>query len=135
VPVEVTKIVKETVEVPVEVTKIVEKVVEVPAEEAAEAGPVTLEVFNPSGANEVTALHAARLDTLEGKTICEVSNLGWQSIRTAPYLREVLQNLYPTSTFIPYTEFPTGDIGLPKTNVAELVKQAGCDAVIVGNAG
>jgi hypothetical protein len=137
VPVEVEKIVKETVEVPVEVTKIVEKIVEVPAGEAAEAGPVTLEVYDPTGAMEVTHLFAPRLDTLEGKTICEVTNASWQNDRTSPYIRELLQNMYPTATFIPYTEFPeyVGKYEMVAEGVGEALKAAGCDAAIVGNAG
>jgi hypothetical protein len=133
VPVEVTKIVEKEVEVPVEVTKIVEKIVEVPAGEA-EAGPVTLELYDPTGAFEVTQTFASRLDTLEGKTICEVSDRIWEADRTFPLIRELLQKQFPTATFIPYTEFPETDTANPD-NPAEAVKAAGCDAVIVGNAG
>jgi hypothetical protein len=136
VPVEVTKIVEKEVEVPVEVTKIVEKIVEVPAGEAGPAGPVTLEVFDPTGAFEVSELHAARLDTLEGKTICELSNLGWQSIRTMPYLREVLQKMYPTAKFIPWEELtPTREHMEDLDHVEKVLQENKCDAAIVGNAG
>jgi hypothetical protein len=135
VPVEVEKIVKETVEVPVEVTKIVEKIVEVPAGEAAEAGPVTLEVSDPTGAFEVTVVHAPRLDTLEGKTICELSVGGaWQWERTFPLIGELLKNAYPTATIIPHTEFPIG-ADMPDQETLDLIKAKGCDAVIVGNGG
>jgi hypothetical protein len=135
VPVEVEKIVKETVEVPVEVTKIVEKIVEVPAGEAAEAGPVTLELFDPTGAIEVTALHAPRLDTLDGKTICELTNTSWESPRTFPAIRELLQKQFPTVKIIPYTEFPQGTLPMATQEAVDAVKAAGCDAVITGNAG
>ena len=101
--VEVEKIVKETVEVPVEVTKIVE----VAAEGAGQAGPVTLEVLDPSGASVVTQVHAPRLDSLEGKTICFVSNDIWQSWRTQPLIGELLQKQYPTVKIIPWTDLPT----------------------------
>ena len=63
---------------------------------------VELEVFDPTGSIVVTQLHAPRLDTLDGKTVCEVSNEGWQTGRTFPYIRELLQQMYPTVTFIPY---------------------------------
>jgi hypothetical protein len=135
-PTPAPQIVKETVEVPVEVTKIVEKIVEVPAGEAVEAGPVALEVFDPTGAFEVTELHAARLDTLEGKTICELSNLGWQSIRTMPYLRDVLQKMYPTAKFIPWEELtPTREHMDDLDHVEKVLQENECDAAIVGNAG
>jgi hypothetical protein len=134
VPVEVEKIVKETVEVPVEVTKIVEKIVEVPAE-GCEAGPVTLEVFDPTGAFEVTETFAPRLDTLEGKTICALGS-GWESERTFPVILELLQNEYPTAKFIPETETVwTSDQIMDLEFVAQIVKEKGCDAVITGNAG
>ncbi len=121
------EVIKETVEVPVEVTKIVE----VPGP-PGEAGPVTLEVPDPSGAFEVTELHAPRLDTLEGKTICMLGNESWQQQRTSPYIQELLEKMYPTATFIPYTEFPTE---INDKKIGGIVKDAGCDAVIIGNAG
>jgi hypothetical protein len=127
------QVVKETVEVPVEVTRIVEK--EVIKEVPAGAGPVTLDLSNPAGAREVTVLHTARLDTLEGKTICELSNLGWQSHRTFPLIRQLLQQQFPTATFIPYTEFPQGTSDIPTQETVDAVIAAGCDAVIAGNAG
>jgi hypothetical protein len=136
VPVEVTKIVEKEVEVPVEVTKIVEKIVEVPAGEAAEVGPVALEVHDPTGAFEVTLLHAARLDTLEGKTICEVTNGSWEDKRTFPLIEELLKRQFPTIKIIPHTEFPSGtNVINVQADLGEIVKEKGCDAVIVGNAG
>ncbi len=36
---------------------------------------VTLEVHNPTGAVEMALLHASRLDSPEGKTICELSDV------------------------------------------------------------
>jgi hypothetical protein len=101
------------------------------------SGPVELKVYDPAGAREVTVLHAPRLNTLEGKTICELSNDGWQHDRTFPLIRELLQRQFPTVKIIPYTEFPrgrgAGEIDDDKT--AKMVKDKRCDAVIVGNAG
>jgi len=102
---------------------------------AGEAAPVTLEVFDPTGAFEVSQLFSPRLDTLEGKTICEVSNDSWQSERTFPLIRELLQNQYPTMTIIPYTEFPHGTDEIDVEEKWDQLKEAGCDAVIVGNGG
>jgi hypothetical protein len=138
VPVEVEKIVKETVEVPVEVTKIVE----VPAGETGPAGPVRLEVYDPTGALNIEHLFSPRLDTLEGKTICFVgADMIWQEERTFPYLEELLKNLYPSINIIQYTEFPHGDArfpvmgGVANPDLAKLLKAAGCQGAIIGNAG
>jgi len=133
------QVIKETVEVPVEVTREVEKIVEVEkvVEVPAGAGPVTLEVYDPCGAFEVSLLNAPRLDTLEGKTICELSNRSWEADRTFALIRELLQKQFPTAKFVTYDQFPTGTGALTSedTKLGELVKAAGCDAVITGNAG
>lgn len=113
-----------------------QKTVEIPAK----PGPVTLEVYDPSGAFEVAQLFAARLDTLKGKTICEINNGSWEYQRTFPLIRELLQKQFPTAKFIPYTEFPIIPLVTPVTATTfaptiKLVKAKGCDAVITGNAG
>jgi hypothetical protein len=94
-------------------------------------------VYDPTGGIEVVKLHAARLDTLAGKTICEVSNLSWEDDRTFPLIRELLQKQFPTAKIIPYTEFPRGTavISDATTKLGEALKAAKCDAVITGNAG
>jgi len=102
---------------------------------AAEAGPVTLEVFDPSGAYEVTQLHAARLDTLEGKTICEVSNSSWEADRTFPVIRSLLQKQFPTAKIIPYTELPNANVLTGMKDLSAILEEKSCDAVILGNAG
>jgi hypothetical protein len=102
---------------------------------AAPATPVKLEVHDPTGAYEVTKLHPRRLDTLEGKTICEISVGGaWQFERTFPVIRELLQKKYPTTKIIPYTEFPVGAVW-PDKKTLELIKEKGCQAAIIGNGG
>ena len=65
----------------------------------------TLEVFDPSGATEVSVLHAPRLQSLNGKTVALLSDDMWQAHRMLPMIREKLQALYPDATFIPETEF------------------------------
>ena len=103
---------------------------------AGEAGPVTLEIFDPSGATEINVLHAPRLDTLEGKTICELSNDSWEFDRTFPVIEEALKKQFPTIKFIRYTEFPHSSVVIrDQEDLGEIVKAAGCDAVILGNAG
>jgi len=93
-----------------------------------------LEVFDPAGATEINTPHAPRLDTLDGKTICELSNDQWQAHRTFPLIRELLQKQFPTVKIIPYTEFPEGTSEIDSDGVADLVKDKGGQAVIVGNA-
>jgi len=102
---------------------------------AAEAGPVTLEVYDPTGAVEVTVLFSPRLDTLEGKTICEVSNGSWEAERTFPRIRELLQSQFPTVKIVPYTEFPVGSTQIDIAQIGEMVEAKGCQAAILGNAG
>ncbi|MCL2669435.1 MAG: hypothetical protein FWE89_02005 [Syntrophaceae bacterium] len=97
---------------------------------------MTLDVFDPTGAIEVTNLFAPRLSDLNGKTICELSNNSWEADRTFPAIRELLQKQFPGVKIVPYTEFPHGNRELESaTNIGDLVVQKGCQAVITGNAG
>jgi hypothetical protein len=105
---------------------------EVPAPAAA-AGPVTLAVYDPTGVIEVTQLFAPRLADLNGKTICDLSDNMWQVARTFPLIDQMLQKQFPTAKIIPYTEFPSGTAD--NDTAVNLMKQKGCQAVIVGNAG
>jgi hypothetical protein len=103
--------------------------------DALAADPVTLEVYDPTGATKISDLPAPRLDTLAGKTICELAVGGaWQFERTFPLIRELLQRKYPSAKTIPYTEFPVGT-DMPDKKTLDLIKAKGCSAVIIGNAG
>ncbi len=100
-----------------------------------EADPVTLEVLYPTGAIEVTQLHSARLQDLRGKTICELSNARWETERTFPVIRQLLQKRFPDAKIIPYTEFIVGKIEIENAeNIGEMMRKKGCQAVITGNA-
>jgi hypothetical protein len=99
------------------------------------AAPVTLSLRNPTGGVEVTQLHAARLQDLNGKTICELSNDMWESHRTLPAVGELLKRQFPTAKIIPYTEFPHSNEAIDNDKTVAVIKQKGCQAVIVGNAG
>ncbi|MBI2910145.1 MAG: hypothetical protein HYX92_21090 [Chloroflexi bacterium] len=99
------------------------------------AGPVTLELYDPTGAFDVPEVHAPRLDTLGGKTICELSNGVWEADRTFSLMREALRKGFPDVRTIPYTEFPIGNDEIDIDDISEIVKRKGCQAVIVGNAG
>lgn len=96
---------------------------------------MTLEVYDPSGGYEVTQLHAPRIDSLAGKTICELSNGSWEDARTFPAIRELLQNQYPDATIVPFTDFPVGSLEIDTDQTGTLLQEKGCQAVIVGNAG
>lgn len=96
---------------------------------------VELEVYNPTGAVDITEVFAPRLADLNGKTICELSNGSWQDTRTFPVIRELLQKRFPRAKIIPYTEFARGRAEVETDENIDLVVKKGCDAVITGNAG
>ena len=87
------------------------------------------------GGVEVTQLHSARLGDLNGKTICELSNDMWEAHRTLPAVGELLKRQFPTAKIIPYTEFPHSDREIDNDKTANTIKEKGCQAVIIGNAG
>jgi hypothetical protein len=106
-----------------------------------QTGSVKLEVLNPLSDVTVTGGNAARLDTLNGKTLCEVYTTGdYSGDRTFPVIRELLQRRFPDVKMVPYTEFA---IGVPKATprwgpydrVGEILREKECDAVLLGNGG
>ncbi len=99
----------------------------------AQAG-VTLAVYDPTGAFEVTQLFAPRIADLNGATICEISDNLWETQRTFPLIRGLLQKQFPTAKIIPYDKLPEATTDAA-SKLGETVKKAGCQAVIVGNAG
>ena len=103
---------------------------------AAAAEPVKLTLLDPTGAQEITHLFAARLPDLNGKTIAElaVDPTKWQPHRTMPYIEELLKKKYPSIKFMPMQEFPMG-LQISDNRVIEMVAARKPDAVIVGNAG
>ena len=100
-----------------------------------DGSPVTLEVYDPCSSIEATQDFAPRLDTLAGKTICEITNASWEDHRTFSLIREQLQKRFPDVRIIPFTEFPQGSRNIDADSIGELVKAKGADAAIVGNAG
>jgi hypothetical protein len=92
------------------------------------------EVYDPSGATEITQLHAARLDGLAGKTIGFLSNDMWQAHRMLPMLRDWVAKRYPDATLIAETEFPMGNTLMDTENAVDQLQARGVDAVIIGNA-
>jgi hypothetical protein len=131
------QVVKETVVVlqtvpPVKETVVVQAPTSAPAPAVA-VGPVTLKVYNPSGALAVTQLFSARLSDLNGKTICEMGE-SWESQRTFPLITSLLQKQFPTITIVDDTKMPQWTAN-PDTKLVDKVKALGCQGVIIGNAG
>jgi len=91
------------------------------------------EVFDPTGAFEVTHRHAPRLADLKGKTIGELSDRVWEDFRTFPFIREQLQKRIPDLKIIPYPEFPNV-YGIQEEMLIQVLEEKGCQGVIVGNA-
>ena len=100
-----------------------------------------LEVVSLLGRDTVTRAGAApRLNTLEGKTVCEIWNGVFKGDVTFPIIRKLLQARYPGLKVIPYTEFPhaPGSDNPARQRelareIALLAREKGCDAVISGN--
>jgi len=102
-----------------------------------------IEVISPVGDESIEQKAIApRLDTLEGKTVCEVWNGDFKGDFTFPGCRELLRERYPGVKVISYTEFPFSSIrGTPAhqreldQQIVALAKKKGCDALISGNGG
>jgi hypothetical protein len=100
-----------------------------------------LKVFNPTSTVTPQTKNAARLDTLNGKTICELATTGaayWRADLTFPIIRDLIRKQFPDVKFLPYTEFPDGRserYPVPLNEIGELLRRKGCDAVLVGNGG
>ena len=109
-------------------------------------GKIKLEVLNPSGESRHWMKNSPRLNTLNGKTVCEILHAsphvnGFRGGDTFPVIRGLLKQRYPDIKIVPYTEFPQGTHGLtfpywlPVEEIPGVLKSKGCDAVIVGNGG
>ena len=92
----------------------------------------SLTVFDPSGAVEISRLHAPRLSGVEGKKIAMLSNDMWQAHRMLPMLRGFLEAA--GATVIPETEFPMGNVLIDRDETVDAVVASGADAVLIGNA-
>ncbi|MBW1996100.1 MAG: hypothetical protein JRI77_16875 [Deltaproteobacteria bacterium] len=102
-----------------------------------------IEVVSPVGDRGVELKSIApRLDTLEGKTICETWNRDFKGDVMFPVYRELLKERYPGIKIIPYTEFPSSILtGTPELQrkvsrqISAMAVKKGCDAMISGNGG
>ena len=100
-------------------------------------------VISPIGSETVKASPTApRLDSLNGKTICELWNEDFKGDIMFPIDRELLQERFPDVKFVPYTDFPIAVLkGTPSyqrevlDQIIALAREKGCDAFITGNGG
>jgi hypothetical protein len=79
---------------------------------------------------------AKRLDTLEGKTICELSTRAFHSDDIFPLIEKEFTKRYPGIKFVSYEAFGRIDGSEEKKVIANLpdaLKEYKCDAVITGN--
>ena len=100
------------------------------------------EVMSPRGqlVGETVPL-ARRLDTLEGRTVCEIWNTGFRGDVSFPIMEKMLRERYPGVKVIPYTELPFSSAQSltpsTKAQTLEAIRKAliekGCDALITGN--
>ena len=94
------------------------------------------EVLWPRGRKaEGTLSLASRLDTLEGKTVCELSPGTFRADEIFPMIEKELAKRYPGIKFVNYKEFGSthgGDETKVLAAIPDKLKQNKCDAVISG---
>jgi hypothetical protein len=100
------------------------------------AGEPVYNVLSPIGETTVKLIEMApRLDSLQGKTVCMVSNSAFKVNVTMPAIAKTLQAKYPGIKIIPYTEMATAYSGADWDAKQGEFKSKGCNAVITGNGG
>ncbi|MFC1534467.1 hypothetical protein ACFL7M_14000 [Thermodesulfobacteriota bacterium] len=74
-----------------------------------------------------------RLSDLKGKTICELSDMGFKAEEVFPIIREILRDRYPGIKFVDYNNFGNTHGSHEAEVIASLpdkLSKQGCDAVI-----
>lgn len=103
-----------------------------------------LRVVSPLGERVATSVvSTSSLDTLNGRTICEVWNGSFEGQVSFPVIREMLRKRFPGVNVIPYSEFPLFPVTSlsPESKAEKLealrvaLSEKRCDAVITGNGG
>ena len=92
-----------------------------------------IEVLDPGGIIEISNFYAPRLASLNGQTICMLSNHGWESDRMFPIIQDLLQKRFHDVRIIPPTEVP-GLMDIEPEALPNLLNEKGCDGAIIGNA-
>ncbi len=101
------------------------------------------EVVSPFGEQVKLGARGARhLESLNGKTIAELSVGMYNFQASFPFIRQALQARFSSVKVIPYSEFPEilmmtqgEEYQEYVKHIVRLLKDKGCDAVIVGNGG
>ncbi len=75
---------------------------------------------------------AKRLDTLNGKTVCELWDYAFRGEEIFSMLEKALRERYPDVKFVSWREFPAeGDHRFPDWEThPKVLAEKGCDAVI-----
>lgn len=94
----------------------------------------SIEIFDPTGTINVKKAHAKRLDTLAGRRIGVLTNEQWQAYFALPRIQAEIEADFPGSVVLPIETFPKGNDRIGSAEVAQMVKDSGVDAVIIGNA-
>lgn len=89
-----------------------------------------MEVFDPSGATEVSAAFAPRLPDLAGKKVAMLSNGMWQSDRMLDSLIAHLKQRFPSADF----KLVAANERIQADETVDAIVREGFDAVVVGNA-
>lgn len=89
-----------------------------------------MDVFDPSGATEVSAAFAPRLPDLAAKKVAMLSNGMWQSDRMLDALIGNLSRRFPTARF----QLVAANEKVQADETIEALVKEGYDAVVVGNA-
>lgn len=89
-----------------------------------------MEVFDPTGATEVSAAFAPRLPDLADKKVAMLSNGMWQSGRMLDALMTNLRQRFPSARF----DLVTANEKIQADETIESIVREGYDAVVVGNA-
>ncbi len=98
------------------------------------ATPVTVEIYDPKGPTEVTAVYNKRLDTLEGKRIGYTEGT-WMVGTAKPLVMDLLKKQYPTMVEVPNVPQYPQIQAMKDEDVAKWVKDNKVDGMVVGNAG
>ncbi|MBW1766888.1 MAG: hypothetical protein JRJ02_04465 [Deltaproteobacteria bacterium] len=101
------------------------------------------EAVSPVGDIAIKTIHVSpSLNTLEGKTICELSADMYSYDVSFPVISEILKQRYEGVKILPHTEFPEITMMTPGPeyqkyveNQVAMLKRKNCDAVILGNGG
>lgn len=94
-----------------------------------------LEVVCPLGEPATPQVpSASRINDLNGKTICHVSNGQFQADVVLTAVGDLIRERFPGAKIIPFTEFPliraTADTEVRLTKLKEVLQQSGADAII-----